>query len=81
MSKQLPLFKDGGIEAFSRREVPAYVPYDWVDDPATKAGVSFTKHLYAPAPPQTLKETRADIRALDRECGGLLGEAPKAATQ
>ncbi|MHB8377259.1 MAG: type I restriction-modification system subunit M [Dehalococcoidia bacterium] len=75
-SEQVPLLKEGGVEAFVRREVLPYVPDAWVDAAATKVGyeISFTREFYRPQPLRSLEEIRADIEALERETAGLLDE-------
>ena len=75
-SEQVPLLEDGGIEAFFRREVLPHVPDAWIDEEATKIGyeLSFTRYFYKPQPLRTLAEISADILALEKETGGLLGE-------
>jgi len=75
-SEQVPLLEDGGIEAFFRREVLPHVPDAWIDEEAAKIGyeISFTRYFYKPQPLRTLEEISADILALEKETGGLLGE-------
>jgi len=75
-TEQVPLLEAGGIEAFFRREVLPYVPDAWIDEEATKIGyeISYTRHFYKPKPLRTLEEIRADIEALEKESGGLLGQ-------
>ena len=75
-TEQVPLLEDGGIEAFFRREVLPYVPDAWIDETKTQTGyeISFTRYFYKPAEMRPLEEIVADIRALERETDGLLGE-------
>ncbi len=75
-TEQVPLLEDGGIEAFIRREVLPYTPDAWIKEDATKIGyeVSFTRHFYKPQPLRTLEEISADILAVEKEAGNLLGE-------
>jgi len=75
-TEQVPLLEPGGIEAFIKREVLPYTPDAWIDEAATKIGyeISFTRHFYKPQPLRTLAEISADIRALEKETEGLLGE-------
>ena len=70
------MLEEGGIEAFIRREVLPYAPDAWVDETATKIGyeISFTRYFYQPQPLRTLEEIRADIKALEKETEGLLGQ-------
>jgi type I restriction enzyme M protein len=75
-TEQVPLLEEGGIDAFIRREVLSYAPDAWVDESATKIGyeISFTRYFYKPQPLRTLEEIRADIKALEKETEGLLGQ-------
>ena len=75
-AEQVPLLHEGGVEAFLRREVLPYAPDAWYVADSVKVGyeVSFTRHFYKPQPLRPLEEIRADILALERETGGLLGE-------
>lgn len=75
-TEQIPLLEDGGIEAFIRREVMPHVPDAWYDPESVKTGyeISFTRYFYKPQPLRSLEEIRADILALEKETGGLLGE-------
>jgi len=74
--EQIPLLEPGGIEAFIRREVLPYTPDAWIVEADTKIGyeISFTRHFYKPPVLRTLAEISADIRALEQETEGLLGE-------
>jgi type I restriction enzyme M protein len=73
-TEQVPLLKDGGIEAFFRREVLPHVPDAWIDPGKTQIGyeISFTRHFYKPQPLRSLAEIRADLEALQAEGEGLL---------
>ena len=75
-TEQVPLLEEGGVDAFIRREVLPYAPDAWVDESATKIGyeISFTRYFYKPQPLRTLEEIRADIKALEQETEGLLGQ-------
>lgn len=75
-TEQVPLMEDGGIEAFFKREVLPYVGDAWIDESKTQIGyeVSFTRYFYKPAQMRTLAEITADIRAIEKETEGLLGE-------
>ena len=75
-TEQIPLPEEGGIEAFIRREVLPYAPDAWFVEDSVKTGyeISFTRYFYKPKPMRTLKEIRADIRALEKETEGLLDE-------
>ena len=75
-TEQVPLLEEGGIEAFLRREVLPYAANAWYAPVRVKIGyeISFTRHFYKPPPMRSLEEIRADIRALEKETAGLLGE-------
>ncbi|MDG0792261.1 type I restriction-modification system subunit M [Cohnella ginsengisoli] len=75
-TEQIPLDYEGGIDAFISKEVLPYAPDAWVDEKQTKIGyeISFTKHFYKPVQLRELSEIVADIRALEVETDGLLGE-------
>lgn len=75
-TEQVPLLEEGGIDAFIRREVLPHAPGAWADGDSIKTGyeISFTRYFYKPQPLRTLEEIRADILALEKETGGLLGE-------
>ena len=75
-TEQIPLMKEGGIEAFVRREVLPHVADAWVDEKSVKVGyeISFTRYFYQPVALRSLAEIRADIVALENENKGLLEE-------
>ena len=75
-TEQVPLIEEGGIDAFFRREVLPYVPDAWILEKSTKIGyeISFTRYFYKPQPMRTLEEIRADIKMLEQENEGLLGQ-------
>ncbi len=75
-TEQVPLLEEGGIEGFLRREVLPYAPDAWYAQGSVKVGyeVSFTRYFYQPPPLRAPEEIWADIRALERESEGLLGE-------
>ncbi|MDF1613850.1 type I restriction-modification system subunit M [Desulfurivibrio dismutans] len=75
-TEQVPLLEEGGIEAFLRREVLPYAKDAWYVPDSVKTGyeVSFTRYFYKPQPLRTLEEIRADILAIEKEAGGLLGD-------
>lgn len=55
----------------------------WINENATKIGyaISFTRYFYKPQPLRTLAEISADILALEKETGGLLGKIGGSARQ
>src|SRR5664280_1729489 len=75
-TEQVPLTDPGGAEAFIKREVRPFAPDSWFDPSSIKIGyeISFTRHFYKPQPLRSLDEIRDDIRALEKETEGLLGE-------
>lgn len=75
-TEQIPLLEEGGIETFIRREVLPHTSDAWYDPESIKTGyeISFTRYFYKPQSLRTLEEIRADILALEKETGGLLGE-------
>ena len=76
-TEQVPLLKDGGVEAFLRREVLPYAADAWYQSRTrVKTGyeISFTRYFYKPKPMRTLEEIRADILAVEKETEGLLGD-------
>ena len=75
-TEQIPLQEEGGIDAFLQREVLPYAADAWCQPDSVKIGyeISFTRYFYKPKPMRTLEEIRADIRALEKETEGLLGE-------
>ena len=75
-SEQVPLLEEGGIEGFLEREVLPYAPDAWYVPGSVKTGyeISFTRYFYKPQPLRSPQEIWADIRALERETEGLLGE-------
>jgi len=75
-SEQIPLLKEGGIEAFLRREVLPYAPDAWYDPDKVKIGyeINFNRYFYKPQPLRPLDEIRADLLAVEREAENLLKE-------
>lgn len=64
------------IEAYFEREVRPHVPDAWIDETKTKVGyeIPFTRHFYQYQPLRPLAEIEADIKALENEIQGMLGE-------
>ena len=75
-TEQVPLLEKGGIEGFLDREVLPYAPDAWYVPGSVKIGyeISFTRYFYQPQPLRGPEEIWADIRALEQESEGLLGE-------
>lgn len=64
------------IEDYVAREVLPHVPDAWVDESKTKVGyeIPFTRHFYKYEPLRPLSVIEAEIRALEAEIQGMLGE-------
>jgi type I restriction enzyme M protein len=67
------------VEEYMDAEVLSYVPDAWVDHGRTKIGyeIPLTRHFYRYEPPRPLKEIDAEIRVLEDEILGLLGEVTR----
>ncbi|MEU0376965.1 class I SAM-dependent DNA methyltransferase [Streptomyces cyaneofuscatus] len=72
--ENVPLGED--VEEYLKREVHPHVPDAWVDHTKTKIGyeIPFTRHFYVYEPPRPLAEIDAELKALEAEIQGLLGE-------
>ncbi|MBQ0995036.1 class I SAM-dependent DNA methyltransferase [Streptomyces sp. RK62] len=72
--ENVPLGED--IEEYVKREVHPHVPDAWIDHSKTKIGyeIPFTRHFYVYEPPRPLAEIDAELKALEAEIQGLLGE-------
>ena len=72
--ENVPLGED--IGEYMAREVLPHVPDAWVDESKTKIGyeIPFTRHFYEYTPPRPLETIEAEIRALEEEIQGMLGE-------
>jgi type I restriction enzyme M protein len=75
-TEQIPLFEEGGIEAFIRREALPHASDAWYDPASIRTGygISFNRYFYKPQPLRSLEEIRADILELEKETEGLPGE-------
>ena len=64
------------IDDYVRDEVTPYVPDAWVDYEKTKIGyeIPLTRHFYKYVPPRPLEEIDREIKELEEEIQGLLGE-------
>jgi type I restriction enzyme M protein len=64
------------VDDHMREEVLPYVPDAWVARAKTKIGyeIPLTRHFYRYVPPRPLDEIDAEIKALEKEIQGLLGE-------
>ena len=72
--ENVPLKED--IHAYFDREVRPHVADAWIDESKTKVGyeIPFTRHFYKYKPLRPLAEIEAEIRTLEAEIQGLLGE-------
>ncbi|WP_069815462.1 type I restriction-modification system subunit M [Streptomyces sp. TP-A0874] len=72
--ENVPLGED--VEEYLKREVHPHVPDAWIDHTKTKVGyeIPFTRHFYVYEPPRPLAEIDAELKALEAEIQGLLGE-------
>ena len=64
------------IQAYFEREVKPHVADAWVDETKTRDGyeIPFTRHFYKFTPLRPLADIEADIRKLEAEIQGKLGE-------
>lgn len=64
------------IQAYFDREVKPHVPDAWIDKAKTRDGyeIPFTRHFYKFTPLRPLADIEADIRTLEAEIQGMLGE-------
>lgn len=64
------------VEEYLKREVLPHVPDAWIDHTKTKIGyeIPFTRHFYVYKPPRPLAEIDAELKSLEAEIQGLLGE-------
>jgi len=64
------------VEDYFAREVLPHVPDAWIDHEKTKIGyeIPFTRHFYVYQPPRHLKDIEEEIRQIDAEIQGLMGE-------
>ncbi|MCZ1018544.1 type I restriction-modification system subunit M [Streptomyces noursei] len=72
--ENVPLGED--VEEYLKREVLPHVPDAWIDHTKTKVGyeIPLTRHFYVYEPPRPLAEIDAELKALEAEIQGLLGE-------
>ncbi|MFJ6912839.1 N-6 DNA methylase [Streptomyces sp. NPDC101133] len=75
--ENVPLGED--IDKYLGREVHPHVPDAWVDHSKTKIGyeIPFTRHFYVYEPPRPLAQIDAELKGLEAEIQGLLGEVTK----
>ncbi|MGW4082748.1 type I restriction-modification system subunit M [Streptomyces sp. NPDC004822] len=72
--ENVPLGEDA--EEYLKREVHPHVPDAWIDHSKTKIGyeIPFARRFYTYEPPRPLAEIDAELKALEAEIEGLLGE-------
>lgn len=72
--ENVPLKED--IHSYFQREVQPHVPDAWIDETKTKIGyeIPFTRYFYKYKPLRSLGEIEAEIRSLETEIQGMLGE-------
>ncbi len=73
-NENVPLKED--IHTYLKREVLPHVPDAWIDEEKTKVGyeIPFTRHFWRHKPLRPLAEIEAEIRTLEAEIQGMLGE-------
>jgi type I restriction enzyme M protein len=74
-NENVPLKEE--IYAYFEREVLPYLPDAWIAEEKTKIGyeIPFTRHFYKYVPLRPLAEIEAEIKTLEAEIQGMLGEA------
>jgi len=72
--ENVPLKED--VQAYFEREVRPHVADAWIDESKTRIGyeIPFTRHFYKYTPLRPLGEIEAEIRQLEAEIQGMLGE-------
>ena len=73
-TETVPLSED--VAEYVAREVLPHVPDAWVDEGKTKVGyeIPLNRHFYLYEPPRPLDDIESDLRELEHEIVGLLGE-------
>jgi type I restriction enzyme M protein len=73
-NENVPLKED--ILTYFKRQVLPHVPDAWIDETKTKVGyeIPFTRHFYKYKALRALAEIEEEIRALEDEVQGMLGE-------
>ena len=73
-NENVPLKED--IRTYFKREVRPHVPDAWIDESKTKVGyeIPFTRHFYKYKALRPLAEIEREIRTLEAEIQGMLGE-------
>jgi type I restriction enzyme M protein len=73
-NENVPLKED--IRTYFKREVLPHVPDAWIDESKTRVGyeIPFTRHFYKYMALRPLPEIEEEIRALEADIQGMLGE-------
>jgi type I restriction enzyme M protein len=73
-TETVPLRED--VAEYVAREVLPHVPDAWVDESKTKVGyeIPLNRHFFVYEPPRPLDQIESDLRKLEHEIIGLLGE-------
>jgi type I restriction enzyme M protein len=73
-NENVPLKED--IQTYFKREVLPHVPDAWIDESKTRVGyeIPFTRHFYKYKALRPLTEIEGEIRALEDDIQGMLGE-------
>lgn len=72
--ERVPLTYPGGIKAFYANEVEPYDSEVRFGEPVLGYELSFTKYFYKPVELRSLNAIRADIRAVEERCSGMLDQ-------
>lgn len=72
--ERVPLTYPGGIKAFYANEVEPYDSEVRFGEPVLGYELSFTKYFYKPVELRSLDAIRADIRAVEERCSGMLDQ-------
>lgn len=72
--ENVPLKED--IAKYMAREVLPHVPDAWVDESKTKVGyeINVNRYFYKYIPPRQLDDIEAELKAIEAEIAGMLGE-------
>lgn len=72
--ENVPLKED--VTEYIEREVMPHVPDAWVDETKTKVGyeINFNRYFYKYTPPRPLEEIEVELKAIEAEIAGMLGE-------
>jgi len=75
--ENVPLKED--VAEYFRREVLPHVPDAWIDEAKTTVGyeVNFNRYFYKYEPPRPLEAIEADLRKIEGEIAGMLGEVTR----